>query len=181
MPGQGYIGAMQFNPDGEQVLIGTTLYGECNTNAELKAKVVTLPKFDGLTPGVTIFVKFTQGNSLLLNNDNAFTLKVGTTNEYPIKGNCVCDMNEIVAFTLEVDNSGIIPDYYWRAHKHVKIEIDNNIITKIDGQQVNIATQTYVDNKSTTLPHKLTFGAGGAYEFDGSADVTVPVYTGTMY
>ena len=26
--------------------------------------------------------------------------------------------------------------------------------------------------------HKLTFGAGGIYEFDGSADVTVPVYTG---
>lgn len=30
------------------------------------------------------------------------------------------------------------------------------------------------------LLHKLTFGAGGAYVFDGSADVTVPVYTGVM-
>jgi hypothetical protein len=29
------------------------------------------------------------------------------------------------------------------------------------------------------LSHKLTFGAGGAYVFDGSEDVTVPVYTGT--
>ena len=29
-----------------------------------------------------------------------------------------------------------------------------------------------------TLPHTLTFGAGGIYQFDGSADVTVPVYTG---
>ena len=28
--------------------------------------------------------------------------------------------------------------------------------------------------------HKLTFGAGGVYQFDGSADVTVPVYTGTI-
>lgn len=36
--------------------------------------------------------------------------------------------------------------------------------------------QTAMNN--VTLPHKLTFGAGGAYEFDGSADVTVPVYTG---
>lgn len=26
--------------------------------------------------------------------------------------------------------------------------------------------------------HKLTFGAGGIYQFDGSTDVTVPVYTG---
>ena len=29
-----------------------------------------------------------------------------------------------------------------------------------------------------TLAHTLTFGAGGVYQFDGSADVTVPVYTG---
>lgn len=28
------------------------------------------------------------------------------------------------------------------------------------------------------LPHKLTFGAGQIYQYDGSADVTVPVYTG---
>ena len=28
--------------------------------------------------------------------------------------------------------------------------------------------------------HRLTFGANGAYVFDGSADVTVPVYTGTI-
>lgn len=30
------------------------------------------------------------------------------------------------------------------------------------------------------VSHKLTFGAGGVYQFDGSADVTVPVYTGTI-
>lgn len=29
------------------------------------------------------------------------------------------------------------------------------------------------------LSHTLTFGAGGVYQYDGSADVTVPVYTGT--
>lgn len=28
------------------------------------------------------------------------------------------------------------------------------------------------------VEHKLTFGAGQIYEYDGSADVTVPVYTG---
>lgn len=31
-----------------------------------------------------------------------------------------------------------------------------------------------------SMPHKLTFGAGGIYQYDGSADVTVPVYTGTL-
>ena len=28
------------------------------------------------------------------------------------------------------------------------------------------------------VEHKLIFGADGAYQYDGSADVTVPVYTG---
>ena len=35
-----------------------------------------------------------------------------------------------------------------------------------------------LDSNELTLPHKLTFGAGGVYQYDGSADVTVPVYTG---
>lgn len=30
------------------------------------------------------------------------------------------------------------------------------------------------------LQHTLTFGAGEVYSFDGSEDVTVPVYTGTI-
>ncbi len=34
---------------------------------------------------------------------------------------------------------------------------------------------------NVVLPHKLTFGAGGIYQYDGSADVTVPVYTGGIY
>lgn len=34
---------------------------------------------------------------------------------------------------------------------------------------------------NVTLAHKLTFGAGGVYQYDGSADVTVPVYTGGIY
>ena len=31
---------------------------------------------------------------------------------------------------------------------------------------------------NVVLPHKLTFGSGGIYVYDGSEDVTVPVYTG---
>ena len=34
-------------------------------------------------------------------------------------------------------------------------------------------------NISQGLPHTLTFGDGGVYQYNGSADVTVPVYTGT--
>lgn len=37
-----------------------------------------------------------------------------------------------------------------------------------------------LSSSEMVLPHKLTFGADGVYQYDGSADVTVPVYTGTM-
>ena len=37
-----------------------------------------------------------------------------------------------------------------------------------------------IDNSEITLAHKLTFGAGQSYVYDGSADVTVPVFTGTI-
>lgn len=35
-----------------------------------------------------------------------------------------------------------------------------------------------LSSSEMVLPHTLTFGAGGVYQYDGSADVTVPVYTG---
>ena len=32
--------------------------------------------------------------------------------------------------------------------------------------------------EAAKVKHKLTFGNGGVYQYDGSEDVTVPVYTG---
>lgn len=49
-----------------------------------------------------------------------------------------------------------------------------------DGQVWQIIGGT-LDADNLVLPHKLTFGAGGIYQYDGSADVTVPVYTGGIY
>lgn len=40
-------------------------------------------------------------------------------------------------------------------------------------------TTYQIKDTNAVLAHKLTFGAGGTYVFDGSTDVTVPVYTGT--
>lgn len=36
------------------------------------------------------------------------------------------------------------------------------------------------DDTIGVLSHKLTFGANGEYVFDGSEDVTVPVYGGVI-
>ena len=47
-----------------------------------------------------------------------------------------------------------------------------------DGSVWHIVGEKLSDNEMV-LPHKLIFGADRAYEYDGSADVTVPVYTGT--
>ena len=46
-----------------------------------------------------------------------------------------------------------------------------------DGNIWHVLGEKLASNEMV-LPHKLTFGAGGLYEYDGSADVTVPVYTG---
>lgn len=37
-----------------------------------------------------------------------------------------------------------------------------------------------IDNEEITLAHKLTFGSGQTYVYDGSKDVTVQVFMGTV-
>ena len=61
-------------------------------------------------------------------------------------------------------------------------------VTLPDGRTFLIKDDNAVDTSTfqqainnVVLPHKLTFGAGGVYQYDGSADVTVPVYTGGIY
>lgn len=157
-----YIGAVQIG-SGDQILVGSTLYGVCTTEAATAAKVVTLSSFDTLINGITVHVKFTNGNSVT----SGLTLKVGSTTAYAITGNCVCEANEIIAFTYETDGT----NHYWRANHSIKIETSNNIITKISGQDVNLATQTYVDNKTAGLS-----GLTGAMHFKGAVD---PIPTAT--
>ena len=62
-------------------------------------------------------------------------------------------------------------------------------LTGINPNYIYITNQTDIEAinglqealNNVTLPHKLTFGAGGVYQYDGSADVTVPVYTGNFF
>ena len=49
-----------------------------------------------------------------------------------------------------------------------------------DGNVWHVFGEKLASNEMV-LPHKLTFGAGQIYQYDGSADVTVPVYTGGVY
>lgn len=154
-----YIGKVQVE-SGDQILIGSTLYGTCSSAVDSAAKIVTLASFDALINGVTVHVKFVNGNSVL---DN-ITLAVGSTLAQPVTGNCICNANEIIAFTFEESGA----NKYWRANHSIKIEQANNIITKISGQTVNAATKDYVDSKTQGLD-----GLTSAMHFRGISSTAI--------
>lgn len=58
----GYVGKVTTGDSTH--LVGSTLYGTCDTAAGTAAKVVTCGDFDALITGVTIHVKFTYANSV---------------------------------------------------------------------------------------------------------------------
>ena len=153
----GYIGAVQVGAEGSPILIGSTLYGTCSTAASSANKQVVLASFDAEVRGVTIHVKFTNGNTATSN----VTLQVGSINAYRVSGNCVCEAGDVIAFTFEDENN----TKTWRANHSIKIDTSNNIVTAISGQEVNLATQTYVDNKTAGLS-----GLTGAMHFKGSVN-----------
>jgi len=64
---------------GSPVPVGSSLYGTCETLADVAAKVVSCPDFDQLIVGVTIWVKFTNTNTA----ENP-TMNVNSTGDLPI-------------------------------------------------------------------------------------------------
>ena len=80
--------------------------------------------------------------------------------------------------TLSINSGAATPIYYKGAAVTANILKKNCIYNFVyDGTVWHVIGEKLASSE-IVLPHKLTFGAGGAYVFDGSADVTVPVYTG---
>ena len=80
--------------------------------------------------------------------------------------------------TLSINSGNAKAIYYQGA------AIENSILKQghlynlvYDGNVWHVVGERLSPNEMV-LPHKLTFGAGQAYTYDGSADVIVPVYTG---
>lgn len=111
-----YIGKVQIGESGSQILVGSTLYGVCGADisSNTAAKVVTLPDFDTLMNGITVQVRFVNGNLVTSN----VTLQVGTTNAYPVQGNCVCAADDVIAFTFAQDGS----NSYWYANHSILVQ-----------------------------------------------------------
>lgn len=127
-----YIGKVQIGAsDQEQILIGSTLYGTCNTAAATAEKVITLPDFDALINGITVQIRFINGNSVTSN----VTLQVGSTNAYPVQGNCVCATDDIIAFTFAQDGD----NSYWYANHSILVQDGTtNGTIRIAGQEVAV-------------------------------------------
>lgn len=106
-----YISELQVD-NGAVVPIGSRLYGICNSAASTPAKVITLNNFDYLINGITIHVKFTYGNTAVLNN--YFTLAVGSTEAkrvYNPGGRTDWSAGAIISFTYDsTDAAWIVND-----------------------------------------------------------------------
>ena len=73
----GYIGKIQ-DTAGNTQLVGSTLFGTCDTAAATMAKIVTCADFSELVTGVTIHVRFTNSHSatsMSLNVNNTGTIQ----------------------------------------------------------------------------------------------------------
>lgn len=84
--------------DNSTYLVGSTLYGVCNTSAGTSAKIVNSGvlgnSFDELIAGISINIQFTKGST-----NDTITLKVGSTQTLDVVGNCKCNANAILQFT----------------------------------------------------------------------------------
>lgn len=69
------------------------------------------------------------------------------------------------------------------AHPFFRIKIGDGVSTVNELPFIDAATINGTDINNivpTRLAHTLTFGANEAFTFDGSADLTVPVYMGNL-
>lgn len=85
------------------------------------------------------------------------------------------------ATTLSINGGTAKAIYYQGAIIEANILKQGHIYNLVyDGNVWHVLGEKLASSEMV-LPHKLTFGANQAYVYDGSADVTVPVYTGSIY
>ena len=98
-------------------------------------------------------------------------LKSDTEAHWDLAVNFVPKIGELIIYSTD------------NAHPFCRLKVGDGSTTVPNLPFIDAGTLDGVDSTNIVAKqtaHKLTFGAGGAYEFDGSADVTVPVYTGNM-
>lgn len=192
----GYIGKVQIagqNP----VLIGSTLYGVCETPANQAAKTVVdnsqntyadyiNANYDSLFSGTTIHVKFAQGNTVT----TGVTLLVGTTTVAKnVSGIPVCDAGTILSFTLDETETWVVNDNVDTNTEYVFKTAYNASTNRVlgeadvgDAAEKGVVTNLTGNTSSTDLPTAAAVaayvqeqtgglsGLSGAMHFRGSVN-----------
>lgn len=173
----GYIGKVQIGSN-DPVLVGSTLYGICKSQAADTAKTVIggatgddsgkfiNNNYDQLLQGTTIHIKFVNGNTAT----TGLTLQVGTVaTPHNIVGKCVCDAGSVISFTLDeneywVVNDNTITEYEFMTAYNA---VTNKIATAADLTALNIQNAAHKDiitniannTSSTDLPTSAAVAA----------------------
>lgn len=93
-------------------------------------------------------------------------LKNGTEEDWDKLADFIPGKGEAIIYTVD------------QTHSTPRIKIGDGV-TQLS--ELPFALGIDLDNiVAKRVGHKLTFGSGEAYQYDGSADVTVPVYTGNI-
>ena len=151
-----YIGQLQIGSTGEQMPIGSTLFGNCASTAAATTKQATLNAFDAFSRGVTVHIRFDNGNTAVGTTANPILLSVGGTTAIEVVGNFVCEPNTVVEFTYdEVDAT----HKYWRvngiAAPSAATALPSNIGTANTGSSTKYAREDHT--------HSISVAEGDAY------------------
>lgn len=148
-----YIGKV--NIGGEQLPLGTTLFGQCTLGAAESTKTVTIDGFDTPIHGVLITVKFTNGNSV---STPTLSVSNGLANSTPIaaqvEGNAICEAGDILSFVYESNQSG---NHKW----HVLYGTLRNKVETINTSISNISSAMHF--KGTISASPITTAPSGTY------------------
>lgn len=126
-------------------LVGSTLYGTCNSAAVTVAKTVTCANFDQLLTGVTIHVKFSSSNTA----DNP-TLNVNGTGAKPIMrhGSWPPGKTEISSWPPNSVVSLTYDGTNWVMNDHAPF-VDNAELLKITVPSFSSLPRTVTDSRIT--------------------------------
>ena len=165
-----YIGKVQVGDD--QIPIGTTMFGTCNTLAATPAKEVSLPGYDNPSGGLLIYVRFDYGNNV----DSNMYMEVNggtgaSTSSILVVGNAVCAAGDIVAFVYE---SGSNNDSHWKV-------VYGSLRNKVEGLESSLSGLTgamHFRGTTNVFPPTGTYAAGDVII---GPDTKEYVYNGTTW
>ena len=155
----GYIGKVKIGSD--LALVGSTLYGICNSAADATAKSVTTAannsgkfinnNFDEPIQGTTIHVKFINGNTA----ENGITLAVGSVSAKTVSGKFRCEAGAIISFTLDENEYWVVNDTTEYVFKTAYNSASNKALTEsdiADAATKNVDTSITLNSTSQNLP-----------------------------